>query len=237
LHTWTALLPEFPDEFMSWASLMHFPPIPEVPAFARGRSFAVVMAAFLGSENEGRSLLRPLRALGPVRDTFAIVPPVVLADLAMDPLDPLPFHLGHQLLGELPPHAIDTIISAVGPGSDRGETLTMLQFRHMAGALGRSAPEAGARATLPGEILMVALGVVLDEDGHRNVRAAVSEVEAALLPHNAGYYPNFVEKPADASAFFDPETWERLRAVKARYDSGDLFAGNHHIPPARVTVG
>src|SRR3954462_11332823 len=38
LHTWSALLPTLPDELMSWASLMHFPPIPDVPAFARGRS-------------------------------------------------------------------------------------------------------------------------------------------------------------------------------------------------------
>ena len=97
LHTWSALLPTLPDELMSWASLMHFPPIPDVPAFARGRSFAVVMAAYLGSEAEGRALLRPLRELGPERDTFAMVPPVVLGDLAMDPLDPVPFHLTHQL--------------------------------------------------------------------------------------------------------------------------------------------
>ena len=97
LHTWSELLPTLPDELMSWASLMHFPPIPDVPAFARGRSFAVVMAAFLGSEAEGRALLRPLRELGPARDTFAMVPPVVLGDLAMDPLDPVPFHLTHQL--------------------------------------------------------------------------------------------------------------------------------------------
>jgi hypothetical protein len=73
---------------MSWASLLHFPPIPDVPAFARGRSHAVVMAAFLGSAAEGASLLRPLRQLGPELDTFASVPPVVLGDLAMDPLDP-----------------------------------------------------------------------------------------------------------------------------------------------------
>ena len=80
---------------MSWASVMHFPPIPDVPAFARGRSYAVVMAAHLGSEAEGRALLRPLRDLGPERDTFASVPPVVLGDLAMDPLDPR----------AVPPHA------------------------------------------------------------------------------------------------------------------------------------
>ena len=102
LHTWSELLPTLPDELMSWASLLHFPPIPDVPAFARGRSYAVVMAAFLGSEADGRALLAPLRELGPERDTFAMVPPVVLSDLAMDPLDPVPFHLTSHLLDDLP---------------------------------------------------------------------------------------------------------------------------------------
>ena len=233
LHTWGALLPSLPDELMSWASLLHLPPIPDVPAFARGRSFAVVMAAFLGSEPEGRALLRPLRNLGPARDTFATVPPVVLGDLAMDPYDPLPLHTGHALLGDLPASTIDAILAAVGPGSGRGETLTMLQFRHMGGALARKTPGAGARATLPGEINMYTLGVVPDDTSHREVRSAVADVEAAVRPHRAGHYPNFVEEPADASTFYDPETWARLRAIKTRYDAGDLFVGNHHIPPAR----
>ena len=232
LHTWSAMLPELPDEMMTWASLLHFPPIPDVPAFARGRSLAVVMAAFLGSEAEGRALLRPLRDLRPERDTLATVPPVVLADLAMDPLDPLPFHMRHQLLEALPPRSIDAIVDAVGPGSGRDTTLTMLQLRHMGGALARATPGAGARATLPGEVLMMALGVVPEEGAYPAVRAAVDEVEAAVRPHRAGLYPNFVETPADASGFFDPGTWARLRAVKTRYDADDLFAGNHHIPPA-----
>ena len=50
---------------------------------------------------------------------------------------------------------------------------------------------------------------------------------AGTMPHAI-----FVEKPADASTFFAPESWARLRTIKARYDAGDLFAGNHHIPPA-----
>jgi hypothetical protein len=232
LHTWSALLPTLPDELMSWASLMHFPPVPDVPAFARGRSFAVVMAAFLGDAAEGRELLRPLRRLGPARDTFATVPPVVLGDLAMDPLDPVPFHLAHQLLDPLPGETIDELVAKVGPGSGRGPTLTMLQFRHMGGALAREAPGAGARAKLPGEICMVALGVVFDEPSDAAVRAALADVEAAVLPHRAGHYPNFVEVPADASSFFEPGVWARLREVKARYDADDLFAGNHHVPPA-----
>jgi hypothetical protein len=156
----------------------------------------------------------------------------VLGDLAMDPLDPVPFHLTHKLLDELPAETIDEVIDRVGPGSGRGPTVTMLQFRHMGGALAREAPGAGARATLPGEVAMLALGAVFDEPSDAVVRGALDDIDAAVRPHAAGDYPNFVEEPADAGAFFDPHVWERLRAVKTLYDPTDLFAGNHHVPPA-----
>ena len=233
LHTWNALRGHVPDEFMSWASLLHFPPIPEVPTYARGRSFAVVMAAFLGDQAEGEVLLRPLRDLRPERDSFAVVPPVVLGDLAMDPLDPLPTRSAHVLLDELPGDAVNAMLEAVGPGSGRGETLTMLQLRQMGGALGRAPDGAGARATLPGEVSMFALGVVPEPSLEPAVRAALTDLQDVLRPYGAGHYPNFVEEPADARAFFDESTWARLREVKARYDGDDLFAGNHHIPPER----
>jgi hypothetical protein len=102
----------------------------------------------------------------------------------------------------------------------------------MGGALAREAPGAGARATLPGEVCMLALGVVPDEPSDAAVRDALADVEAAVLPHRVGEYPNFVEVPAEASSFFEPAVWQRLRDVKFRYDPADLFAGNHHIPPA-----
>lgn len=157
---------------------------------------------------------------------------MVLGDLAMDPLDPLPFRLGHQLLDELPPQTIDALLATVGPGSGRGDTLTMLQLRHMGGALARETPGAGARAMLPGEICMVTLGVAADEHADGEVHAALADVEAAVMPHRAGSYPNLVEEPTDASTFFDPQTWTRLREVKSLYDPQDLFKGNHHVPPA-----
>ena len=80
---------------------------------------------------------------------------------------------------------------------------------------------------------MFGLGVV-PEPARRAGGAARSStaVLAAVAPHRAGDYPNFVEEQADASAFFDPDTWERLRRVKALYDPQDVFKGNHHIPPA-----
>jgi hypothetical protein len=64
------------------------------------------------------------------------------------------------------------------------------------------------------------------------VRAELDAMIAAVAPHRAGDYPNFVEEQADASSFFDHATWARLTAVKALYDPEDVFKGNHHIPPA-----
>jgi FAD/FMN-containing dehydrogenase len=232
LRAWTELLPALPEEITSWASIMHFPPDPALPEAIRGRSFTVVKAAFLGAEADGRELLRPVRALGPEMDTFAMQAPAALGELAMDPRDPLPYRFQHSLIDELPGAAIDDIARIAGPGT----ALAIVQFRHMGGALARHAPGAGARATLPGEVAVFGLGVVPEPAAEPAVREQLEGVLGAVARQRAGDYPNFVEQPADASAFFDDATWARLREVKARYDAQDLFKGNHHIPPAAAAV-
>ena len=229
-HAWRELLPSLPDELMSWASLWQFPDLPEVPAHVRGGSFAILMGAFLGTEADGRELLRPVRELEPAMDSFALGPPAVLGSLALeDWLQPLPMRSAHQVLGELPASAIDDLVAA---GAQPGSPLGMLQLRHLGGALARRPEGAGARATLPGEVSLFALGVAPDEASAAGLRATLEAVEEALRAYQVGYYPNFVEHPADASAFFEPETWVRLRQVKALYDPADVFKGNHHLPPA-----
>jgi FAD/FMN-containing dehydrogenase len=235
LHTWAQLLPSLPEELMTWASMLHFPDLPWVPEHARGGSFAVVYGAFHGGERDGREILRPVRDLGPACDTFAIVAPDALGELAMDPPEPLPYHTAHQMLDELTPEAVETILDVAGPGS--GAPIAMVQLRHLGGALARVSPGAGARATLPGEVSLLGLGVTPDEESGRPVRAALERLEHAMLPYRAGDYPNFVEAPADTSRFFDRATWARLRDVKAAYDPTDLFRGNHPIPPAAAAAG
>ena len=232
LHAWTELLPALPDEMMTWAKLLQFPDAPDVPEPVRGGAFTVIFAAFLGSEGEGGALLRPVRDLGPAMDTFAVVPPAALGDMAMDPPDPLPFVSTTALLSDLPSAGVDELVSAAGPGS--GSPLAMVELRHMGGALARRQPGAGARATLPGSLAMLSLGVVEDETSAATARTYLESVERAVLPYRVGDYPNFVMEPTDASRFYDADTWARLRRVKALYDPSDLFEGNHHIPPVNV---
>jgi FAD/FMN-containing dehydrogenase len=232
LHTWRELLPTFPDELMTWATMLHFPPTEDVPEPFRGGSYVIIMGAYLGDEASGRALLRRVRDLGPVMDTFAMVPPAELAELAMDPPDPLPYHLGHDMLGELTESTIDGILEVVGPESGSGPTMTMVQLRHMGGALSRHAPGAGARATLPGEVSLLMLGVAADAATEQLVLAGIDRLHEVARPHRVASYPNFIEQEVDAGQFYDRETWARLREVKALYDPEDLFRGNHHVPPA-----
>lgn len=49
---------------------------------------------------------------------------------------------------------------------------------------------------------------------------------------SVGDSPDLIVTPADADAFFEPETRARPRRVKAAWDPDDPFAGNHRIPPA-----
>jgi hypothetical protein len=135
------------------------------------------------------------------------------------------------MLDGLPPEAIDALVAAIGPESGFGPALTLFQLRHMGGAVGRIPEGAGARATLPGEVSLFALGAVPVPELDEPVRAALAAATAATAEHVVGDYPNFVETPADASAFFDAGTWTRLRAVKTAYDPDNRFRGNHHIPP------
>jgi FAD/FMN-containing dehydrogenase len=230
LHAWAAIAPGLPEELMTWTTLLRFPDAPEVPEPVRGGSFAVFMGAFLGEEAEGRELLRPIRDLGPEMDTFAMAPPAVLGDLAMDPPEPLPVATTTAIVDGLPDETIDGLVAAAG--ADSGSPLAMVQIRQLGGALARPPEGAGARATLPGEFIVLALGVPEDEEAGRAVRASLDAVQRVVFARRVGDYPNFVEEPAEARAFFDEETWTRLRRVKAEHDPANLLKGNHQIPPA-----
>src|SRR3954462_5220916 len=96
---------------------------PFAPEPVRGGSFTVVYGVLLGEESQGRELMSPVRDLGPAMDTFAMVPPAELGDLAMDPPAPLPLKTAHQLLGDLPAAGVDALLAAAGPGA--GASLAM----------------------------------------------------------------------------------------------------------------
>ena len=53
-----------PDELTTIARFLQFPPIPEIPAAVRGRSFVVVEVIHLGDPGQADKLLCPRAAAG-----------------------------------------------------------------------------------------------------------------------------------------------------------------------------
>jgi hypothetical protein len=187
----------------------------------------VIEAAFLGSEEDGAELLRPLRELGPVQDTFAVASPSVLHELHQDPPDPVPALSTAALLGDLDSEAIGTLVDIVGPGS--GSPFLSVELRHLGGALGHPAPGAGALAQVGGTFAMFAVGIPMDEAVGAALVSHGERLLTALADHDQGRYLNFTERPVDTRVAYSQAAFTRLQEAKARWDSNDLFSANHPI--------
>ena len=235
LHAWREWVPGLPDEMGTWARILQVPPLPDIPEPVRGRQLVVVEAAYLGGEDAGSELLRPLRELGPELDTCAPAPPAALGHLHMDPEDPVPFAGRGQLLDELPAAAIDAVVEAAGPGS--GSPLLSLELRLLGGALTQATPDAGAIAGLDHAFVTLAIGMVMNPDMGAAVNRHQDAVAKALERWDSGVkFANFVDVPTDPRMCYPSETFDRLQQVKARYDPDDLFRAAPPIPAA-ATAG
>lgn len=223
-HAWTATAPE---EVTSVGRILTFPPLPDVPEPLRGQTFAILEAIAIGPREQADEALAPLRALGPVMDTFAVTPPVGIAELHMDPRDPLPYASEHLLLDHLTGEAIDALVAAVGPGAEH--VPAAIEIRHLGGALGREAPGHGALARMPGEYLLLGIDAAPTEEAAVRAEAALARMVAAVGELGSGRYLNFTEVAADPAAFYPREVHARLQAVRRAVDPDGLFRANHPI--------
>ena len=232
LHAWREWRPSVPDEVTSVGRMLQFPPIPDLPEFLRGQSFVVVEAAFLGSEADGRALMKPLRDLGPAMDTFAMRPPVGLAELHMDPPNPVPYVSNSMLTGDLSAKAIDEFLAVTGPGSG-SPLVSASSCGTSGGALGRtgSAPRrrldscpAASRCSRSGWRRRPRWA----DDAGRSPTAPRRR-SRRTRPATTRTSPRRAAAPAGSSAARPGTACARSRA---QYDPENLFRANHPIPPA-----
>ena len=231
LHTWNAWTKTVPDEVTSVGRILQFPPMPELPEPLRGQSFVVVEAVVIGSEQEGAELLRPIRELGPVMDTFAMVPPVGLSELHMDPPMPVPYTGHGMMLGDLDISAIERFVELAGP--DSGSQLVSAEIRHLGGALVRQQSHHGALGILDAAYMTFGVGMVMSDEDHTSHKQRLQLLADGLEPWaNGRQYLNFTEAATDPALFYTPEAYERLRFLKAEVDPQNVIRANHPIPAA-----
>jgi FAD/FMN-containing dehydrogenase len=112
--------------------------------------------------------------------------------------------------------------------------MAVAQLRVLGGAMARVPAEATAFAHR-GRRIMVALGAVYERAEEAAVHEAwVTGFAAALRQGGAGVYVNFLgdEGESRVREAYPGPTWDRLAAIKRRYDPTNLFRLNQNIPTA-----
>jgi FAD/FMN-containing dehydrogenase len=235
LRAWRRWIEDVPDGLTSVGRLLNFPPLPELPEHLRGRSFVVVESVYLGDEEQGVELLRPIRELGPEMDTVATIPVEQLSKVHMDPEDPVPGAGDGMLLSDFPEEAIDSLVRVAGAGS--GSPLLTLDVRHLEGELARPRPGNGVLSAIEARFAVFAAGIAATPEMGAAVRAHIELFQAALAQWDSGRdYLNFTERRERGQRFFGSKAFARLQAVKARVDPQDVFRSNHpiRVPATRL---
>jgi FAD/FMN-containing dehydrogenase len=225
---WRDLTTTAPDALTTSLRLLSVPDDPSIPEPMRGGQFVVVDGAFAGPTAEAERVLAPLRALEPFMDGWAPCEPAALSYVHMDPEEPMPAISDSFMLAELPDQAIAEFLALTGPGSD--SPLMMAELRHLGGALARRREGQGARGPIEGQYLGFLGAAATSPQIVEAAQARGARVVAAMRRWSARTtYLNFVERPTCASTLFEPEAYERLRAIRRTVDPERLFVANHAI--------
>lgn len=231
IHSFIAEAQAAPEELTTIANVMPAPPMPFLPAEAHGRLIVIAMVAYAGSPEQGERVIAPFRALAvPLAD---MIQPMRYAEIYPPEEDGNhPTAVGHTMFVDSIGRGVAETILDHLQSSD--PALRVAQLRVLGGAMARVPVEATAFAHRQARI-MVNVAAFYDGAEDRKVRQAwVDAFAAALHQGDTGAYVNFLgdEGPARVWAAYPGATWDRLTAVKARYDPHNLFRLNQNIPPA-----
>jgi FAD/FMN-containing dehydrogenase len=218
-----------PDELSTIANVMVAPPMPFFPAAAHGKLVIVALMAYAGEVEDGERTIAPFRSLAePIAD---MVKPMRYPEM-YGPDEPGP---DEEVARSMFIDAVDVDVAGAIVERLRASTAMMAvaQLRVLGGAMARVPDEATAFAHRKRRI-MVALGAVFENREEETAHGEwVEDFAAALHQGESGVYVGFLgdEGEERVRAAYPGTTWERLTAVKARYDPENLFSLNQNIPP------
>jgi hypothetical protein len=223
---WTSDLDE---SVTSCIRLVRLPPLPELPEPLRGNAFVMIDGAIDAPAVDAEQLLRPLRDLGPMIDSFTTLRTSELGRIHMDPPGPVPGIGDGISLVDLTPEIIDVLVSHAGPEAD--SALLAVDIRHAEGALGRADPCGGVIDHLDGRFLLFVVGVPATPEMAAGLHMEVSSLIEALRPWAAARdYLNFREVAVAADRMFTEDDLATLRLLRDDHDPVGTLVSNHPIP-------
>lgn len=231
LRSYREFMNNAPDEVQCYAFVLKVPPIPEFPEEFHGQ-VAVDLVMF-HTDPGAAGGFQPLLELGEEILAYVAPQPYVEVQRAFDAALPAGrrWESRSHDLAALSDAAIDTFTKHIGelPGA-----FTVAYIGAGGGAVGRVAPTATA---FPHRMAPFSLHIMAgwtDSGEDDLVTGWARRVHEAMGPYaTGGVYVNLLgtDERERVPAAYGPN-FDRLAAIKVRWDPSNLFRMNHNIPPS-----
>jgi FAD/FMN-containing dehydrogenase len=221
-----------PDEVMTIAVQRRAPALPIVPPDLVGKRVLAVTACFAGPVEEGERVLRPLKEFGsPVLD-FCRPKPFLEHQRTFDPSFPHGWHY-YVRSCDVATLSDDVIDVMAEYGSRISSPVTSVALWQMGGAVGRIDDGATAFNGRQAGFTFNINGNSKTADGFDAERQWARDYWSALAPHHTSVYVNFLMEEGEERVrhAYGAAKYDRLKALKQKYDPTNFFRLNQNIRP------
>lgn len=222
-----------PDQFVCWFVLRQAPPLPFLAPEWHGKEILALAVCYHGDIAEGERIARPLREFGsPIADIIGPMPYTAWQTV----LDPLltpgarNYWKSHDFAG-LDDGLLDVLIEHAGRIPDPQTEIACAQ---LGGAVSRVPRNATAYNHRDGQYVLNVHGRWADPSKDEACIGWARALWQAAAPFSTGsVYVNFLTQE-EGSRVRDAygENYERLVALKNKYDPKNVFGINQNIPPS-----
>jgi FAD/FMN-containing dehydrogenase len=223
-----ALADAAPEELSLIAAVMPAPPMPFIPPERHGELILMVMLVWSGDVRHGEGVIAPIRALAPpLMDGVRPMQYPEIYDGHEGAPHPAAVAMHTRFLDWLDGDAAERLFEGLRSGT---APMRVAQFRPLGGAVARVSPDATAFAHRNRRFI-VNVGAMYERPDDAHEHALWAATVAADLGGNGGAYVGFLAQDGASRIreAYPGGTWERLVAVKRRYDPENLFRSNHNV--------
>jgi FAD/FMN-containing dehydrogenase len=226
-----------PEELSAIANVMPAPPLPFLPASVHGQPVILANLLHSGAADAGARAMAPFRAIAePLADQLRPVSyPEMFPSEEGGPAQPVT-EVRTLFLDHVGPSEAAVVLDALQSST---APMRVAQLRVLGGAYARVPVGATAFAHRDCRIMLAVVAVCAGPEDRATQRAWATDLTDRLDQGYEGAYIAFMgdESPERVRQAYPGATWDRLQAVKARYDPANLFRRNHNVPPPAVPVG
>jgi FAD/FMN-containing dehydrogenase len=221
-----------PEEMVCWFVMRQAPPLPFLPEEWHGREILALALCWSGDPARGDEVSRPLREFGMPVGTHTGEMPFVAWQQVLDPLlapGARNYWKSHDFAG-LEDGLIDVLVNAARSIPD---PQTEIAFAELGGAISRVPDGATAYGHRNAEYVVNVHGRWADPAKDGACIAWARALFDAAAPYSTGsVYVNFLtQDEGDRVTAAYGANYDRLVAVKDRYDPENLFRVNQNIAP------